>query len=271
MAIKIVFANHKGGVGKTVTTVNTAYGLAKRGYKVLVVDCDPQGNATMTLSGKAPFDFEDEESLTAIFTSDEVLSFSSLATPTQHDKLWLIPNNVNIFSALSSLNPNSVKRFYGFMNAYLQDRDGFDFILFDTPPTLEGALIMNALVVTDYVIVPIESESSYALSGISSLIKTFNAIKKEAGTKSKILGYLLTRFDGRTKAAKIIQQASYETFGKKLVFDIGIPATTVVNQAVMENRPVCEQDPESSACKAYTKFVSELLKRIEEELHGQQQ
>lgn len=268
MAIKIVIANHKGGVGKTVTTVNAAYGLAKRGFKVLVVDCDPQGNATMTLGGKAPFEFDEEETLTHLFTADRTPSFGDIAHPTNYDNLFFIPNNVNIYPALSSLNPNSIKRFYGFANAYKLFPDEFDFILFDTPPILEGTLITNALVLTDYMIIPIESESSYALSGIGNLVQAFTAIRREAQTHSKILGYLLTKFDGRTKAAKAIQAAAIEAFGKDLVFEGGIPAATVINQAVMNNRPVCEQDPESTACKAYTKFVSQMLKRIKEDTDG---
>jgi len=268
MAIKIVFANHKGGVGKTVTTINTAYGLAKRGKKVLVVDCDPQGNCTMTLSKKPPFEFDEEETLKHLFTSDEIVSFSSLAKPTDYENLFFVPNNVDIYPALSALRPNSIKRFYGFVQAYKQDPDAFDYILFDTPPTLEGTLTTNAFVLTDYMVIPIEAESSYALSGISNLVSTFLAIRREAQTNSKILGYLLTRYDGRRTAAKAIEQAAIEVYGRKQIFEGGIPTATIINKAIMESVPICEKDPEHTACKAYSKFVSQLLKRIEEDRAG---
>ncbi|MBU1248687.1 MAG: ParA family protein [Proteobacteria bacterium] len=262
MAIKIVIANHKGGVGKTVTAVNTAHVLARRKYKVLLIDGDPQGNATMTLGGKPPFEYHSDNTLARVFFG-EYLPLTELAIPTGYPNLDFIPNNVSIYSRLQALSTSSVRRFYGLEKSYQLSPDDYDFIIIDTQPTLEGSLLTNALVTADYVVVPIEAESAYAISGIGDLVALITTIKKEAESKTDIIGYLLTKFDGRKNACKIIQAAAKESFGEKMVFDSGIPLTTTINQAVMSNKPVCEFAPEAPACKAYNGFVTQLLQRIE--------
>jgi chromosome partitioning protein len=263
MATKIIISNHKGGVGKTITAINTAYGLAKRKNKVLLVDCDPQGNATMTVGGEDPFTYPIEETLAQIFLIKGYPSFPDLAVKSPFPNLDFIPINADVYGAISQLGPSAVSRFFGFKKSYDLAPDEYDYIIFDTPPTLEGALTTNALVVADYVVIPIEAESSYALSGISNLLNLISAIKEDAETNTKILGYLLTKYDGRRNAAKTIKAAAQSAYGHKAIFQTTIPNTTTVSQSVMYNKPVCEYDSENTVCKSYTAFVAELLSRIE--------
>ena len=150
MAAKVIaFANHKGGVGKTASTVNVAYCLAKRKRRVLVVDCDPQGNASLTLGTVSPY--EQPRTVANLFTG---LSFSAAAVPSKYEGLELIPANLNVYATVSTLS-NSIKRFFGFRQALDKAAlETYDYILLDCPPTIEGALLTNALVITDYIIIP---------------------------------------------------------------------------------------------------------------------
>ncbi|WCB48162.1 ParA family protein (plasmid) [Nitratidesulfovibrio vulgaris] len=264
MAIKIAYANHKGGVGKTVCVVNTAYRLAKMGYKVLVVDCDAQGNATFTLgNGQDPQSYDPSQTMSAIFSSDqEPCSLAQLAMPTETPNLFFIPNNLDIYAAITSLSDLSPRRFYGILNAYELAPDAFDFILFDTPPSLEGVLLTNALITADHVIIVVESESTYALTGIKNLIRAISTINREIKNKTSVLGYLLTKFDGRTKAAKVLQQAAADMYGANLIFSTGIPNSTRVNQSIMQGVTICEFDPDGGVCKAFKAHTQELLARL---------
>ena len=148
MAAKVIaFANHKGGVGKTASTVNVAYCLAKRKRRVLVVDCDPQGNASLTLGTVSPY--EQPRTVANLFTG---LSFSAAAVPSKYEGLDLIPANLNVYATVSTLS-NSIKRFFGFRQALDKAAlNTYDYILLDCPPTIEGALLTNALIITDYII-----------------------------------------------------------------------------------------------------------------------
>ena len=175
MAAKVIaFANHKGGVGKTASTVNVAYCLAKRKRRVLVVDCDPQGNASLTLGTVSPY--EQPRTVANLFTG---LSFSAAAVPSKYEGLDLIPANLNVYATVSTLS-NSIKRFFGFRQALDKAAlNTYDYILLDCPPTIEGALLTNALIITDYIIIPVGVEDTYALSGVSHLIKVAETLRAD--------------------------------------------------------------------------------------------
>ncbi|EGY23888.1 ATPases involved in chromosome partitioning [Desulfovibrio sp. A2] len=244
--------------------MNTAHRLAKMGFKVLVVDCDAQGNATSTLgAGKEPLSYPAAQTLSAIFSIEaDTPSLSSLAIPTKTEGLSFIPNNLDIYSSITNLG-ESPRKFFGISRAYEMSPKDFDFILFDTPPSLEGVLLTNALIATDHVIIVVESESTYALSGIKNLIKAIVGLNREITHQTSILGYLLTKFDGRTNAAKTLKNAATELFGVERLFDTGIPNSTKVNQSIMKGEMICDFDPEGNICKAFKSFTQELLNRLD--------
>lgn len=271
MAIKIAFANHKGGVGKTTCVVNTAFRLARMGYKTLVVDCDPQGNATHTLGGcTSPLAYRPEQTLSALFSQDtDITSIAELAIPANMPKdnpiqdLHFVPNNIDIYPSLTQIPGYSTKRFLGVFDACESADKEYDFILLDTPPTLEGVLLCNALIAADHVVIVIESESIYALTGIQNLLNAVKTINSESKkNKTNILGILLTKHDGRTKAAKLLQQATLATFGDQNPFSTTIPNSTKVNQAAMRGTTICDLEPEGTVCKAFKAFTDEVIARV---------
>ena len=229
MAAKVIaFANHKGGVGKTASTVNVAYCLAKRKRRVLVVDCDPQGNASLTLGTVSPY--EQPRTVANLFTG---LSFSAAAVPSKYEGLDLIPANLNVY------------------------------ILLDCPPTIEGALLTNALIITDYIIIPVGVEDTYALSGVSHLIKVAETLRADTESNLAIMGVLLTMYDGRNNAAKTIRNVAIGTFGEEMVFRTTIPRNTTLNKAVMSNLAVCDYDDGCSSCRSYRELAQEMEARLD--------
>ena len=259
MAAKVIaFANHKGGVGKTASTVNVAYCLAKRKRRVLVVDCDPQGNASLTLGTVSPY--EQPRTVANLFTG---LSFSAAAVPSKYEGLDLIPANLNVYATASTLS-NSIKRFFGFRQALDKAAlNTYDYILLDCPPTIEGALLTNALIITDYIIIPVGVEDTYALSGVSHLIKVAETLRADTESNLAIMGVLLTMYDGRNNAAKTIRNVAIGTFGEEMVFRTTIPRNTTLNKAVMSNLAVCDYDDGCSSCRSYRELAQEMEARLD--------
>ena len=259
MAAKVIaFANHKGGVGKTASTVNVAYCLAKRKRRVLVVDCDPQGNASLTLGTVSPY--EQPRTVANLFTG---LSFSAAAVPSKYEGLDLIPANLNVYATVSTLS-NSIKRFFGFRQALDKAAlNTYDYILLDCPPTIEGALLTNALIITDYIIIPVGVEVTYALSGVSHLIKVAETLRADTESNLAIMGVLLTMYDGRNNAAKTIRNVAIGTFGEEMVFRTTIPRNTTLNKAVMSNLAVCDYDDGCSSCRSYRELAQEMEARLD--------
>lgn len=253
----IAFANHKGGVGKTASAVNVAYCLTKRKRRVLVVDCDPQGNASLTLGTVSPY--EQPRTVANLFTG---LSFSTTAVTSKYEGLDIIPANLNVYATVGALS-NSIKRFFGFRqaldNTALKE---YDYIILDCPPTIEGTLLTNALVITDYVIIPVGVEDTYALSGVSHLIKVAETLRADTESNLAIMGVLLTMFDGRNNAAKTIRSVAIGTFGEDMVFQTTIPRNTTLNKAVMSNRAVCDYDDSCSSCRSYRELTQEVEVRL---------
>ena len=232
MAAKVIaFANHKGGVGKTASTVNVAYCLAKRKRRVLVVDCDPQGNASLTLGTVSPY--EQPRTVANLFTG---LSFSAAAVPSKYEGLDLIPANLNVYATVSTLS-NSIKRFFGFRQA----------------------LDKAALNTYDYILV----EDTYALSGVSHLIKVAETLRADTESNLAIMGVLLTMYDGRNNAAKTIRNVAIGTFGEEMVFRTTIPRNTTLNKAVMSNLAVCDYDDGCSSCRSYRELAQEMEARLD--------
>ncbi len=257
----IAFANYKGGVGKTTSVVNTAHVLAMNNNQVLVVDLDPQGNATLTLSRSNPF--EQEYTIGNLLADKDLLPRDCLVhTSYQVD---LIPANLNTYALVASLPANSAKRIFGLRNriAELASQGwNHDYILIDCPPQIEGALITNAIAAADYYVLPIEGESVYALQGVGHLMQAIEAIRDDSGSSIRMLGALVTMHDARTTAGKTVMQAINRYF-QDMVFKTVIRRNTTINKANLSNRCVCDLDPKSSGCEDYRAFAAELIQRID--------
>lgn len=252
----IAFANHKGGVGKTASVVNVAYCLTKRKKKVLVVDCDPQGNASLTLGTVSPY--EQPRSVANLFSGN---NFSNTVLPSKYEGLDIIPANLNVYATIATLS-NSIKRFFGFRQALDQHAvNHYDYILLDCPPTIEGTLLTNALIITDYVIIPVGVEDTYALTGVSHLIKVVETLRADTDSNLAIMGVLLTMFDGRNTAAKTIRSLAIGTFGDEMVFSTTIPRNTTLNKAVMASKAVCDYDDTCASCRSYRELAQEIEAR----------
>jgi chromosome partitioning protein len=242
------FANQKGGVGKTTTTVNLAACLAEAGERALVVDLDPQANATsglgMRANGTSSYDLLDGVPL------DE------LAKPTPFPNLFLVPSTPELAGAAVELS----RREDGerFLAESLAHANGFDFVLLDCPPSL-GPLTVNALAAADRVIVPVQAEY-YALEGLAQLVQSINLIKARLNPKLAIAGVLITMSDGRTNLAADVEQEVRRHFGE-LVFRTVVPRSVRVAEAPSHGLPVTHYDRRSSGAEAYWKVAMELVER----------
>lgn len=255
-AITIAFANHKGGVGKTASAVNVAYCLTKRKRRVLVVDCDPQGNASLTLGTVSPY--EQPRTVANLFSGG---TFTNTAVPSKYEGLDIIPANLNVYATVATLS-NSIKRFFGLRQALDQQAmQNYDYILLDCPPTIEGTLLTNALIITDYVVIPVGVEDTYALTGVSHLIKVVETLRNDTDSSLAIMGVLLTMFDGRNTAAKSIRSLAISTFGDEMVFKSTIPRNTTLNKAVMAAQAVCDYDDTCASCRSYRELAQEIEAR----------
>jgi chromosome partitioning protein len=260
MAHVVAFANHKGGVGKTTSVTNTAYGLMKLKKRVLVIDCDPQGNTSLTLGTVSPF--EQPVTVEDLFTNKQA-NFSSCAVKSRFEGLDLIACNINASAVVSALGPNDAKRFVCFKNKYDDvARKRYDYILLDCSPSLEGVLLVNAMSVADFYVIPIESESMYALQGITSLMKAIELITESSNQNLKMLGAVVTMYDSRTTAGKLMLESIRGSFGNKNVFNTVIHRNTAINKANMIFTCVCDLDQRASGCIDYRNFAKELIARI---------
>lgn len=257
----ISFANHKGGVGKTTTVVNTAYVLSRMGRRVLVVDMDPQGNATLTLGGVDPF----EHSRTiGHLLADKDLSVSECSLSVS-DTLALVPSNLDAYAQLAHLPPNSAKRIFGLREKLDQLKQGsnrYDYVLVDCPPQIEGPLVTNAVAASDVYVLPVDGESLYALQGTNHLMRAIENIREDTNSAIRLLGVLVTMAAPRTTASRLVMDAVREFFGDA-VFQTVIRRNTVLNKANLSRRCICDLDPGSAGCKDYQGFTEEMLTRLE--------
>jgi len=253
MAHVITICNHKGGVGKTTTVVNLAHALVKTGKKVLVVDADPQANASQTLGKVPPHD--QPVGVSDLFMEKGKV-FSNTCVDTKIPEIKLIPATLKMFQ-LERMIPET-KRVMG-LRAKLDAgaREMFDYILLDTPPNL-GTFQLNALAASDYFLVPVQADSFHALTGLEYLMETAGFVREDANEDLKFLRVLVTMYDGRTSVAKTMAQEIRRHFGKDRVCSTVINRNTLLAQAVIEGKTIFLKDSRAPGAKDHLTLAREL-------------
>ncbi|KAF1678743.1 ParA family protein [Veillonella sp. R32] len=247
----IAITNQKGGVGKTTTSVNLSACIAKLGKKVLLIDMDPQGNASSGLG-------IDKDNLEAciydVLIND--VAVGDVIVPTAIKKLKIAPASIDLAGAGVEL-VGLPKREYILKKALKSIKDEYDYIFIDCPPSLD-LLTLNALVAANGVLIPIQSEF-YALEGVSQLMNTVNLVKKSLNEKLEVEGVLLTMFDGRTNLSIQVADEVKKYFTTK-VYKTIIPRNVRLSEAPSYGEPIIIYDPKSKGAEVYMKLAKEVLK-----------
>ena len=251
----ISVANQKGGVGKTTTTVNLATILAKRGKKVLLIDADPQGNATSGLG----LDKDIEPSTYDILVNDTSLEETMQKTIIKN--LKICPANMNLAGAEVEL-VSMMSREQRLKEKVDIIKNEFDYILIDCPPSL-GLVTLNSFTASNSVLIPVQCEY-FALEGLGQLLNTINLVKKHLNKEITIEGALLTMYDIRTNLSNQVVKEVKKYFENK-VYKTVIPRNVRLSEAPSYGMPITEYDPRSKGAKSYIKFAKEFLKNNEEE------
>ena len=251
----ISVANQKGGVGKTTTTVNLGTILAKKGKKVLLIDADPQGNATSGLGAEKEFEYSTYD----ILVSD--IEFKDAIQKTIIKNLSLCSANVNLAGAEVEL-VSMMSREQRLKEKLDMIKDDYDYILIDCPPSL-GLITLNAFTASNSVLIPVQCEY-FALEGLGQLINTVNLVKKHLNKEIEIEGALLTMYDIRTNLSNQVVKEVKKYFNNK-VYKTVIPRNVRLSEAPSYGMPITEYDPRSKGAKSYIKFTKEFLKINEEE------
>ena len=248
----ISISNQKGGVGKTTTTINLATGLVAVGKKVLVVDLDPQGNASTGLGiDRASRTSGTYELLFAECTIDEA------ATETKVPNLFVVPSSVHLSGAELEL-VNAEDRENRMKTALSKSKTHYDYVLFDCPPSL-NLLTLNALCASDGVLVPLQCEF-FALEGLSHLVKTVERVKSSLNNNLELLGVVLTMYDKRNRLSMQVADNVREFFGDK-VYETVIPRNVRISEAPSFGLPAIVYDMHCAGSKAYIHLAKEMIKR----------
>ena len=246
----ISVANQKGGVGKTTTTVNLGTILAKKGKKVLLIDADPQGNATSGLGVEKDV----EKSVYDVLVNDTEIE--DVYQDTMIKNLKVCPSNINLAGAEVEL-VSMMSREQRLKEKLIKVKDEFDFILIDCPPSL-GLVTLNAFTASDSVLIPVQCEY-FALEGLGQLLNTINLVKKHLNKNLYIEGALLTMYDIRTNLSNQVVKEVKKYFDNK-VYKTVIPRNVKLSEAPSYGMPITLYDPKSKGAKSYDKFTKEFLK-----------
>lgn len=250
----ISFSNQKGGVGKTTTAINLAAYVALNGRKVLLLDFDPQGNATSGYGiEKNQLDLSCYDFLMGECRAEQVIR------PTIINNLYILPCNIDLAAAEVDL-VAVPQRESALRRALTPIRDNYDYIFIDCPPSL-GLLTLNALVAADSVVIPIQSEF-FALEGLSQLMNTIRIVKQRLNPTLSISGVVLTMYDARTTMSKQVTQELYKYFGDK-IFTVPVPRNVRLVESPSYGVPVVKHAPKCTGAVAYDALAKQFLDREE--------
>ncbi len=253
MAKVICITNQKGGVGKTTTSVNLAYFLAKDKNRVLLVDADPQGNASGGLN-------IDKENLAASLTEVmiEAAALADIIVPTEFKNFDVAPTTTQLANAEVEMTNLGQQKFTVMKRALATVRDNYDYIIIDSPPSL-SLLTVNGMTAADYLVIPVQTEF-YALEGVAQLLENMAMVKKALNPNLKLLGVLATMYDKRTSLSVEVLEEVRKYFKDK-VFATSIPRNVRVAEAPSHGVPVGSYDKFSKGAKAYKEFAREVEER----------
>ena len=249
----LAFANEKGGIGKTTSAVNVAACIANRGKKVLLIDCDPQGNAT---SGVGVNKRTVQNGVYEVLTSK--CDASAATIKTRFDNLWLMPANIALAGAIYEL-LDAENYNYLLKNALSAIKDDYDYVIIDCPPSL-GLLTINALATSDGVIIPMNCEF-YALEGLSQMMLSIRQTKKALNPSLEVTGILITMFDRRLNLTKQVLDELKKYYKDKLL-EPYVTRNVRLTEAPSFGEPIIHFDRSSKGAQAYDKLALEIMKRI---------
>lgn len=251
----VVVANQKGGVGKTTTAVNLGVGLAMSGLRVLIVDVDPQGNATTALG--IDHELGTPGTYEVLIDQDPISPLARMSPETPG--LEVLPATIDLAGAdlqLANVRQRE-RRLKVALDDYLQDHD-IDYVILDCPPSL-GLLTINALVAADEVLLPIQCEY-YALEGVTQLLQTVSAVKKSFNSKLELATIIMTMYDGRTRLSTEVVDEVQSQFQREML-GTKIPRSVRVSEAPSYGRSVLTYEPRSAGAVAYREAAAEFAKR----------